>query len=150
MPEQYTIQHNQTGNLHYMSTDIRPLEQTHIHTPAHRYMPTPTNTTYTYTHTHTHAHKHTIDIYVQTHTQHAHTCPNADKDLLIAAASTNRMPLASVRDMRSEPARSTRVNRPSVMVPDTLSWPSTVRINSKWERELEREGTVRNGKSMWK
>ena len=65
------------------------------------------------------------------------TCPSADKDLLIAAASTNLMPLASVREILSEPAKSTRVSLPSETLPVIKSWPTTSSTKSKWERELE-------------
>ena len=54
------------------------------------------------------------------------TCPNADNDLLIAAVSTNRMPLACVRDILSNLVRSTNVK-------------STASTGSG-EWELEREG----------
>lgn len=52
------------------------------------------------------------------------TCPNAERDLLMAAASTSLWPVASLFDILSDPARSTRVSRPLVVVPETRLKPS--------------------------
>lgn len=63
-------------------------------------------------------------IRINEYTLSAHgklTWPRADRDLLIAAASTNRIPVASLRDILSEPARSTRVNLPLLVAFDTVS-----------------------------
>lgn len=65
-----------------------------------------------------------------------HTCPRADRDLFIAAASTSRCPLASVLLMRSEPAKSQSVSTPLEIAPLTLSVPDTVIRNNKCDREL--------------
>lgn len=54
----------------------------------------------------------------------------------MAAASTSRMPVASLRDILSDPARSTRVSRPWLVALETLSTPSTFSMNTRWEREL--------------
>ena len=47
------------------------------------------------------------------------TCPKADNDLLMAAASTSLSPVASLLDILSDPARSTSVRLPLVVVLDT-------------------------------
>ena len=64
------------------------------------------------------------------------TCPRADKDLLIAAASTSRIPEASLRDILSEPAKSTKVRRPLLVALETVSKPSTFRVNRRCDLEL--------------
>ncbi len=64
------------------------------------------------------------------------TCPNAERLLLMAAASTSLIPDASLREILSDPARSTRVNLPLVVALETTSNPSTLRKNRRWEREL--------------
>ena len=38
------------------------------------------------------------------------TSPRAERDLLMAAVSVWRVPVASVRERRSDPAKSTRVS----------------------------------------
>lgn len=59
------------------------------------------------------------------------TCPSADNDLLIAAASTSLSPVASDLDILSDPARSTNVRLPLIVTCDTVLWDSNDRINSK-------------------
>ncbi|KAK0140423.1 Zinc finger protein 277 [Merluccius polli] len=59
------------------------------------------------------------------------TCPRAVRDLLMAAASTSLSPFASVLEMRSEPARSHRVNVPREVTPETRSTPSTVSVRTR-------------------
>ncbi len=54
----------------------------------------------------------------------------------MAAASTSRIPDASLREILSDPAKSTRVNRPLVVALETTSSPSTLRKNRRCEREL--------------
>ena len=68
------------------------------------------------------------------------TCPSADSDLLIAAASTSLCPSASVFEILSEPARSHNTRVHLVIAPVTLSRPSTDSINTRWERELNIKG----------
>lgn len=53
----------------------------------------------------------------------ANTWPSADSDLLIAAASTSLCPVASVLEILSEPAKSTRVSVPRVTAFVTRSVP---------------------------
>jgi len=64
------------------------------------------------------------------------TCPRADKDLLIAAASTSLMPEASLREILSDPARSTSVSLPLLVALDTVSKPSTFKVKRRWDLEL--------------
>ena len=64
------------------------------------------------------------------------TWPSADSDLLMAAASTSLCPVASVLEILSEPAKSTRVSVPRVMAFVTLSVPWSRRSRRRCEREL--------------
>ena len=64
------------------------------------------------------------------------TWPSAVKDLFIAAASTSLCPVASVLEIRSDPARSTSVKAPCVTAREMWSVPWTRRISRRWEREL--------------
>ena len=85
---------------------------------------------YLYTHIH-------YIIYTISYTlYHTHTCPRADNDLFIAAASTSLNPVASLFDILSEPAKSTRVRRLCVVAPDTLLCPSRFKMTRRCEREL--------------
>ena len=59
-----------------------------------------------------------------------YTCPRAERDLFIDAASTNLIPVASLREILSEPARSTSVSLPWLVVFDTWSYPSTRSMRS--------------------
>ncbi|KAG9342287.1 hypothetical protein JZ751_016789 [Albula glossodonta] len=64
------------------------------------------------------------------------TCPKAVRDLLMEAASSSLGPLASVLEMRSDPARSHRVRVPWEVTPEIVSVPSTRSVRMRWEREL--------------
>lgn len=65
-----------------------------------------------------------------------HTCPRDDRDLLMAAASINLWPVASLLETLSDPARSHKVKVPVDTAPDALSWPSTVIMKIRCDREL--------------
>lgn len=59
----------------------------------------------------------------------------------MAAASTSLIPDASLREILSDPARSTSVKRPLVVALETTSNPSTLRKNRRCDRELHVEHT---------
>ena len=52
------------------------------------------------------------------------TCPRAKRNLLMAAASTNLMPVASLREILSKPARSTMQGQSEPWKPvcESKSW----------------------------
>ena len=64
----------------------------------------------------------------------ATTSPSALRLLLMCCASFNRSPAASDRDTRSEPAKSTRCNRPEIFAPDAMSTPSQYTVTTEWLR----------------
>lgn len=56
--------------------------------------------------------------------------------MLIAAASTSLNPVASLLEIRSDPAKSTSVRRPRVVTPDTKLWDFKDNKSKRWDREL--------------
>mmetsp|Transcript_33386 Transcript_33386/g.46249 ORF Transcript_33386/g.46249 Transcript_33386/m.46249 type:complete len:215 (+) Transcript_33386:131-775(+) len=65
----------------------------------------------------------------------AMTSPSALKLLLILCASFRRAPSASVRESRSEPAKSTKCSLPRTVCPVTVLKVWVYTVNMQWERE---------------